>query len=120
MAEGALQVALLREREVEVEAEVALTVVVDRLPEAQRYRVSLNLHAFMANQLQIVVEKLTKNVNEDHLKEIFAHYGTVQDIDMPINRQCKLSFQFIRELQLTPVYSQHKSRHSLHSLLQSF
>ncbi|KAL1636525.1 hypothetical protein SLS56_001108 [Neofusicoccum ribis] len=35
----------------------------------------------------IVVEKLTKNVNEDHLREIFGAYGRIQDLDMPINRQ---------------------------------
>lgn len=39
--------------------------------------------------LQIVVEKLTKNVNEAHLREIFGHYGTIQSIDLPMNRQCK-------------------------------
>ncbi|KAF4306115.1 hypothetical protein GTA08_BOTSDO05584 [Botryosphaeria dothidea] len=36
---------------------------------------------------KIVVEKLTKNVNEDHLREIFGTYGRIQDLDMPINRQ---------------------------------
>ncbi|KAK8201145.1 kinase-like domain-containing protein [Phyllosticta paracitricarpa] len=34
----------------------------------------------------IVVEKLTKNVNEEHLREIFSKYGHIQDLDMPINR----------------------------------
>jgi len=38
---------------------------------------------------QIVVEKLTKNITEDHLREIFGTYGTVQDIDMPINPICE-------------------------------
>ena len=37
---------------------------------------------------QIVVEKLTKNVNEEHLKEIFGAYGPIQEIDLPMNRQC--------------------------------
>ncbi|OCK86329.1 RNA-binding domain-containing protein [Lepidopterella palustris CBS 459.81] len=36
---------------------------------------------------KIVVEKLTKNVNEDHLREIFGAYGQIQDIDLPMNRQ---------------------------------
>ncbi|KAI9893753.1 MAG: hypothetical protein M1814_005969 [Vezdaea aestivalis] len=36
---------------------------------------------------KIVVEKLTKNVNEEHLKEIFAVYGQIREVDMPINRQ---------------------------------
>ena len=37
---------------------------------------------------QIVVEKLTKNVNVDHLKEIFGAYGPIQDVDLPMNQQC--------------------------------
>ncbi|KIN08096.1 hypothetical protein OIDMADRAFT_140562 [Oidiodendron maius Zn] len=36
---------------------------------------------------KIVVEKLTKNVNEDHLREIFGTYGPIRDLDMPMNRQ---------------------------------
>lgn len=39
--------------------------------------------------LQIVVEKLTKTINEEHLQEIFGQYGPIRDLDMPINRQCK-------------------------------
>ena len=38
---------------------------------------------------KIVVEKLTKNVNENHLREIFGAYGPVRDVDMPMNRQCE-------------------------------
>ncbi|KMU76985.1 hypothetical protein CISG_06220 [Coccidioides immitis RMSCC 3703] len=38
-------------------------------------------------RVQIVVEKLTKNVNEDHLREIFGAYGDIQSIDLPMNRQ---------------------------------
>ncbi|KAI9732291.1 MAG: hypothetical protein M1835_003501 [Candelina submexicana] len=38
--------------------------------------------------IQIVVEKLTKNVTESHLREIFGAYGPLRDLDMPINRQC--------------------------------
>ncbi|KAK3988454.1 hypothetical protein QBC44DRAFT_243683, partial [Cladorrhinum sp. PSN332] len=34
----------------------------------------------------IVVERLTKNVNEDHLKEIFGQYGEIEDLDLPVNR----------------------------------
>ncbi|KAF1987277.1 hypothetical protein K402DRAFT_330935, partial [Aulographum hederae CBS 113979] len=36
---------------------------------------------------QIVVEKLTKNVNEAHLEEIFCAYGEIKEIDLPLNRQ---------------------------------
>ena len=43
-----------------------------------------------ANKLdQIVVEKLTKNVNEGHLQEIFGSYGAIKEIDLPMNRQCE-------------------------------
>jgi RNA-binding protein with serine-rich domain 1 len=36
---------------------------------------------------KIVIEKLTKNVNEAHLREIFGSYGDIEDLEMPINRQ---------------------------------
>ncbi|KAL8295964.1 hypothetical protein RB597_009019 [Gaeumannomyces tritici] len=36
---------------------------------------------------KIVVERLTKNVNEDHLQEIFGTYGQIVDLDLPVNRQ---------------------------------
>ncbi|MCJ1240130.1 hypothetical protein MMC14_008130 [Varicellaria rhodocarpa] len=36
---------------------------------------------------KIVVEKLTKNVNEGHLREIFGAYGPIKEVDLPINRQ---------------------------------
>ncbi|KAI0173681.1 RNA-binding domain-containing protein [Hypoxylon sp. FL1284] len=36
---------------------------------------------------KIVVEKLTKTINEDHLQEIFGQYGPIRDLDMPMNRQ---------------------------------
>ena len=35
-----------------------------------------------------MVEKLTKNVNEEHLREIFGAYGPIQEVDLPMNRQC--------------------------------
>ncbi|KAI4102459.1 MAG: hypothetical protein LQ339_004613 [Xanthoria mediterranea] len=37
----------------------------------------------------IVVEKLTKNVNENHLREIFGAYGSIKELDLPMNKQCK-------------------------------
>ncbi|RMZ76687.1 hypothetical protein DV738_g4851, partial [Chaetothyriales sp. CBS 135597] len=36
---------------------------------------------------KIVVEKLTKNVTEAHLSEIFGSYGRIESIDLPLNRQ---------------------------------
>ncbi|KAI0393080.1 RNA-binding domain-containing protein [Xylariaceae sp. FL0594] len=36
---------------------------------------------------KIVVEKLTKTINEDHLYEIFGQYGTIRDLDLPMSRQ---------------------------------
>ncbi|KAK2760375.1 hypothetical protein FQN54_002445 [Arachnomyces sp. PD_36] len=35
---------------------------------------------------KIVVEKLTKNVNESHLREIFGAYGDIDSIDLPMNQ----------------------------------
>ncbi|KAK7717893.1 hypothetical protein SLS57_006269 [Botryosphaeria dothidea] len=48
--------------------------------------------AVAAATVAIVVEKLTKNVNEDHLREIFGTYGRIQDLDMPINRQSYIMY----------------------------
>ena len=41
---------------------------------------------------QIVVERLTKNIRENSLSDIFGHYGEIEDIELPINRQCTFSF----------------------------
>ncbi|ROW13774.1 hypothetical protein VPNG_03663 [Cytospora leucostoma] len=35
----------------------------------------------------IVVERLTKNVTEEHLREIFGAYGPIHDMDVPLSRQ---------------------------------
>ncbi|CAJ2504580.1 Uu.00g119740.m01.CDS01 [Anthostomella pinea] len=40
-----------------------------------------------APPLQIVVEKLTKTINEEHLREVFGQYGPIRDLDLPFNRQ---------------------------------
>ncbi|KAF9740384.1 hypothetical protein PMIN02_011590 [Paraphaeosphaeria minitans] len=34
---------------------------------------------------KIVIEQLTKNVNEGHLREIFGSYGPIKDIKLPVN-----------------------------------
>ncbi|KAI1427120.1 hypothetical protein F5Y12DRAFT_197968 [Xylaria sp. FL1777] len=36
---------------------------------------------------KIVVEKLSKTINEGHLYEIFGQYGTIRDLDLPMSRQ---------------------------------
>ncbi|GAP90222.1 putative RNA recognition domain-containing protein [Rosellinia necatrix] len=36
---------------------------------------------------KIVVEKLSKTINEEHLYEIFGQYGTIRDLDLPMSRQ---------------------------------
>ncbi|KAH7185704.1 uncharacterized protein B0J16DRAFT_139309 [Fusarium flagelliforme] len=35
---------------------------------------------------KIVVERLSKNINEQHLYEIFGQFGRVKDLDLPMNR----------------------------------
>lgn len=36
------------------------------------------------------MEKLTKNVTDAHLHEIFGRFGDIQHLDLPMNRACKL------------------------------
>ncbi|KAJ6015751.1 Serine/arginine-rich splicing factor SR45 [Penicillium herquei] len=61
-----------------IEAEARVTVVHPvahlALPEAQR------------SKEQIVVEKLTKNVTEAHLREIFGSFGDIEHLELPMNR----------------------------------
>ncbi|UNI13806.1 hypothetical protein JDV02_000512 [Purpureocillium takamizusanense] len=35
---------------------------------------------------KIVVERLSKNIHEGHLREIFGRYGPILDLDLPMNR----------------------------------
>ena len=35
---------------------------------------------------KIVIEKLTKNVKEAHLREIFSNYGEIEELEMPMNK----------------------------------
>ncbi|GKU20937.1 unnamed protein product [Fusarium langsethiae] len=39
-----------------------------------------------ARSTKIVVERLSKNINEQHLYEIFGQFGRIKDLDLPINR----------------------------------
>jgi len=39
---------------------------------------------------KIVVEALTRNVKEDHVREIFGKYGVIKDLRMPMNPTCML------------------------------
>lgn len=57
--------------------------------------------------VQIVIEKLTKNVTEAHISEIFSAYGDIKVVDMPLNRQCKpFSTATIAGLPTNPIPSQ--------------
>ena len=38
-----------------------------------------------------MVERLSKNINEDHLREIFGAFGPIRDLDLPMNRTCQLA-----------------------------
>ena len=49
---------------------------------------------------QIVVEALTRNVKEDHIREIFGKYGVIKDVRMPMNPTCTYSHS-IASTQLT-------------------
>lgn len=35
---------------------------------------------------RIHVGRLTRNVNKEHITEIFSHYGTIKSIDFPTDR----------------------------------
>ncbi|QPC58387.1 hypothetical protein HYE67_000618 [Fusarium culmorum] len=39
-----------------------------------------------ARSTKIVVERLSKNINESHLQEIFGQFGRIKDLDLPMNR----------------------------------
>lgn len=62
--------------------------VMSHLRGAQRCVVTPLRRRTQADAWQIVVEKLTKNVHENHLREIFGAYGNIQELDLPMNRQC--------------------------------
>ncbi|KAI9206699.1 uncharacterized protein BJ171DRAFT_597353 [Polychytrium aggregatum] len=39
--------------------------------------------------VKVVIHKLTRNVNQAHLEEIFAHFGDIQNVDLPVNPRLK-------------------------------
>ncbi|KAG5944551.1 hypothetical protein E4U53_006874 [Claviceps sorghi] len=40
----------------------------------------------VSRSTKIVVERLSKNINQDHLYEIFGQFGPIRDLDLPMNR----------------------------------
>jgi len=54
----------------------------------RRHSHSPGRDAQRAQSSKIVIEKLTKNVTEAHLREIFGAYGHIESIDLPLNKQC--------------------------------
>lgn len=62
-------------------------------PAGTKVRTSLSSAAVSAQRLthrrqQIVVERLSKNIREPHLDEIFSQYGRILDLDVPMSRAC--------------------------------
>ncbi|RAL68540.1 hypothetical protein DID88_007267 [Monilinia fructigena] len=53
-----------------------------------------------ARSTKVVIEKLTKNVTEDHLREIFGTYGEIKDLDVPMNRSFNTNRAHMHESQL--------------------
>ncbi|OQO10796.1 hypothetical protein B0A48_04096 [Cryoendolithus antarcticus] len=55
---------------------------------------------------KIVIEKLTKNVNEGHLREIFGSYGEIEDLEMPMNKQFLTNRGIAYVLYTTPEFAE--------------
>ncbi|KAG9258546.1 cytochrome P450 [Emericellopsis atlantica] len=49
-------------------------------------RLKIGTGSSLVDGCWIVVERLSKTINEDHLYEIFGTYGRITDLDLPINR----------------------------------
>lgn len=60
---------------------------------------------------KIVIEKLTKNVNEGHLREIFGSYGSIEDLEMPINKQFLTNRGIAYVLYATPEFAESAIAH---------
>ncbi|KAI1875906.1 uncharacterized protein JN550_001402 [Neoarthrinium moseri] len=56
-------------------------------PHRDRFGRSITPRSRSRSPTPIVVEKLTKNINEDHLREIFGQYGAIRDLHLPMNGQ---------------------------------
>lgn len=55
---------------------------------------------------KIVIEKLTKNVNANHLREIFSTYGAIQDLEMPVNKHFMTNRGIAYVLYAQPSYAE--------------
>ncbi|KAF2167680.1 hypothetical protein M409DRAFT_32536, partial [Zasmidium cellare ATCC 36951] len=59
----------------------------------------------------IVIEKLTKNVNASHLREIFSTYGEIQDLEMPMNKHFMTNRGIAYVLYSQPTYAESAISH---------
>jgi RNA-binding protein with serine-rich domain 1 len=61
----------------------------DRRYRERNYSRSMSRERAPKQSSKIVVEKLTKNVTDAHLREIFGSYGEIESLELPMNRQCE-------------------------------
>ncbi|KAB8198892.1 hypothetical protein BDV34DRAFT_231728 [Aspergillus parasiticus] len=77
-------------REAEAEAGVVGVAAAVEAPDVVETEVTVKLLALQIAcqeaQKSIVVEKLTKNVTESHLREIFGSFGGIESLDLPMNK----------------------------------
>jgi hypothetical protein len=71
------------------------------------------------NNEQIVVEKLTKNVTEPHILEIFGSFGEIQSVDLPMNHTCMPMHLFLLSSANMPIGSYGKQGYGVYSLPRS-
>ncbi|EMC93046.1 hypothetical protein BAUCODRAFT_41459, partial [Baudoinia panamericana UAMH 10762] len=55
---------------------------------------------------KIVIEKLTKNINSAHLREIFSTYGTISELEMPLNPQFMMNKGIAYIMYTQPAYAE--------------
>ncbi|OGM40392.1 AAA family ATPase [Aspergillus bombycis] len=76
--------------EAEAEAGVVGVAAAVEAPDGVETEVIVELLALQiacqGAQKSIVVEKLTKNVTESHLREIFGSFGGIESLDLPMNK----------------------------------